>query len=146
MSKQKAKKKRRVYSHEETAEAKKALKESVKQFRWKLALLMLGIFLVLALVYYILLRLQVIWASPVLYSAAAVLFLTFFFVNRGFSREPVAREILPDDWPEARKDSFIEEDIRRKAFARKLMIPLVPVLLLVCADMILLLIVPLFRA
>lgn len=141
----KKKKKKRVYSYEEAADAKQALKDSARRFNWRLALLMLGIFLVLALLYYILLRMRVLWASPVLYSAAAVLFLSFYFVNRGFSREPVQREVLPSDWTDARKDAFIEDDIKRKTFARKLMIPLVPVLLLVLADMLLLFIVPLFR-
>ena len=114
MSKTKKKKKKHhIASPEEYASAKSALKDRAKQFNGKLALLMLGIFAVLALTYYILLAMQVFWATPVLYTVAATLFIVFFFVNGGFSREPVSREILSDAWSDAKKDAFIENDIKR---------------------------------
>ena len=143
MSKTKKKKKKNpIASPEEYAGAKRALKNQIKQFNGKLALLMLGIFAAIALPYYILLAMQVLWATPVLYTIAATLFLVFFFVNRGFSREPVSREILPDTWSESQKDAFIENDVMRKAVGRKIMIVMTPILLLVMIDMITLFILP----
>ena len=146
MSKTKKKKKRySAASHEEYTAARDAVKAQASAFNYRLALLMLGIFAALAIVYYILLSMQILWASPVLYTLAAVLFLTFFFVNGGFSRECVTREMLPDAWTETRKDAFIEHDRRRKALGRKLMIVMTPVLLLVIADMLILFVLPLFE-
>ena len=146
MSKTKRKKKKRyIASPDEYNAAKSALRDRAGKFNGKLALLMLGIFAVLALVYYILLQLHVFWCTPVLYTVAATLFLVFFFVNGGFSREPVSREMLSDSWTEERKDAFIENDIRRKAFARKIMIVMTPVLLLVLVDMVGLFILPLIK-
>ena len=147
MSKSKKKKKKNpIASPEEYANAKSALKNRAKQFNGRLALFMLGIFAVLALIYYILLSMQVLWATPVLYTIAATLFLVFFFVNRGFSREPVSREILSDTWSDAQKDAFIENDIKRKAVGRKLMIVMTPVLFLVLVDMVILFILPVLTA
>ena len=143
MSKTKKKKKKHhIASPEEYANAKSALKDRAKQFNGRLALLMLGIFVVLALVYYILLAMHVFWATPVLYTLAATLFLVFFFVNGGFSREPVSREILSNTWSEEKKDAFIEDDIKRKAIGRKIMIIMTPVLLLVLVDMVILFLLP----
>ena len=139
MSKTKKKKKKHhIASPEEYANAKSALKDRAKQFNGRLALLMLGIFVVLALIYYILLAMHVFWAPPVLYTLAATLFVVFFFVNGGFSREPVSREILSNTWSEEKKDAFIEDDIKRKAIGRKIMIIMTPVLLLVLVDMVIL--------
>ena len=144
MSKTKKKKKKHhIASPEEYANAKSALKDRAKKFNGRLALLMLGIFVVLALVYYILLAMHVFWATPVLYTLAATLFIVFFFVNGGFSREPVSREILSDTWSEEKKDAFIEDDIKRKAIGRKIMIIMTPVLLLVLVDMVILFLLPL---
>lgn len=144
MSKTKKKKKKHhIASPEEYANAKSALKDRAKQFNGRLALLMLGIFVVLALVYYILLAMHVFWATPVLYTLAATLFIVFFFVNGGFSRESVSREILSDTWSEEKKDAFIEDDIKRKAIGRKIMIIMTPVLLLVLVDMVILFLLPL---
>ena len=81
-----------------------------------------------------------------LYTIAATLFLVFFFVNGGFSREPVSREILSDTWSDAQKDAFIENDIKRKAIGRKLMVIMTPVLLLVLVDMVILFILPVLTA
>ena len=143
MSKTKKKKKKHhIASPEEYANAKSALKDRVRQFNGRLALLMLGIFVVLALIYYILLAMHVFWATPVLYTLAATLFIVFFFVNGGFSREPVSREILSDTWSEEKKDAFIEDDIKRKAIGRKIMIIMTPVLLLVLVDMVILFLLP----
>lgn len=143
MSKTKKKKKKHhIASPEEYANAKSALKDRAKQFNGRLALLMLGIFVVLALIYYILLAMHVFWATPVLYTLAATLFIVFFFVNGGFSREPVSREILSDTWSEEKKDAFIEDDIKRKAIGRKIMIIMTPVLLLVLVDMVILFLLP----
>ena len=67
MSKTKKKKKKHhIASPEEYANAKSALKDRARQFNGRLALLMLGIFAVLALVYYILLAMHVFWVTPVL--------------------------------------------------------------------------------
>ena len=143
MSKTKKKKKKHhIASPEEYANAKSALKDRVRQFNGRLALLMLGIFAVLALVYYILLAMHVFWSTPVLYTLAATLFIVFFFVNGGFSREPVSREILSNTWSEEKKDAFIEDDIKRKAIGRKIMIIMTPVLLLVLVDMVILFLLP----
>lgn len=147
MSKTKKKKKKNpIASPEEYAGAKAALRDSVRKFNGRLALLMLGIFAVLALVYYILLAMHIMWATPVLYTIAAVLFVVFFFVNGGFSREPVSREILSDTWSDARKDEFIENDIKRKALGQKIMVVMTPVLLLVLVDMVILFILPVLKA
>ena len=144
MSKSKKKKKKNpIASPEEYASAKNALKNSVKQFNGRLAVLMLAIFAVLALIYYILLAMHIFWATPVLYTIAATLFIVFFFVNGGCSREPVSREILSDTWSEEKKDAFIEDDIKRKAIGRKIMIIMTPVLLLVLVDMVILFLLPL---
>ncbi len=147
MSKKKKKKRNLVLPSPEAynpayADAKAGIKASLRAFNLRLALLMLAIFAVLCTVYFVLIGFHVIWASPVLYTLAAVLFLTFFFVNRGFSREVVSREILPADWTEERKDRFIEDDIIRKNFARKIMIVLVPVFGVVMIDTVILFILP----
>ena len=145
MSKTKKKKKRyTAASHEEYTAARDAVKAGAAAFNFRLALLMLGIFAALAIVYYVLLSMHIWWASPVLYTLAAVLFMTFFFVNGGFSREVVKREMLSDTWSEDRCDAFIENDRRRKALGRKLMVVMTPVLLLVIADMLILFVLPLF--
>ena len=147
MSKSKKKKKKnRIASPEEYANAKAALRDRARSFNTRLALIMLGIFAGLALLYYLLLAMQVLWATPVLYTVAASLFMVFFFVNGGFSREPVSREILSDTMTEAQKDAFIENDIKRKAIGRKIMIVMTPVLLLVLVDMVILFILPLLTA
>ena len=147
MSKIKNKKKKRysAASQEEYNAAKAEVKKSLKRFRWRLALLMLGGFILLCAVYYILLAMHVLWATPVLYTTAAVLFILFFIINRGFSRENVSRETLPDAWNEEQKDRFMEKEEIRRMFARRLMIVMVPVLLLVALDMIILVVLPMFR-
>ena len=144
-----AKKKRRkkkTYTYDELAYAKADLKASLHRFNYKLALLLAAIFVVLAVIYYILIAMCVVWAMPVLYTSAAVLFSAFFIINRGFSREPVSREMLPDDWTDEKKDAFIADDTERKALARKLMIPLVPVLLLVGIDILIVMVLPTLTA
>lgn len=146
MSKTKKKKKKsRIVTPEEYTTAKTALSDSLKKFNSRLALLMLGIFAVLAIVYYLLLAMHVFLATPILYTIAVTLFLVFFFVNRGFSREPVSREFLSPHWSEERKDAFIVDDIRRKALARKIMIVMTPVLLLVLIDMVILFFLPMLK-
>lgn len=143
MSKTKKKKKKHyIATQEEYTAAKQSLRDAAKQFNGRLALLMLGIFAVLALLYYGLLALHIFWVTPILYTIAATLFLVFFFVNRGFSRDPVSREILSDKLTEEEKDAFIENDIRRKALGRKIMVIMTPVLLLVLVDMVLLFFLP----
>ncbi|MBQ4289994.1 MAG: hypothetical protein II719_02250 [Clostridia bacterium] len=99
------------------------------------AAVMILIFLVIGLLYYALVSMQVVWVTPALYILAAVLFLVFFFVNRGFSSRLPEREQLPEGWSEEQKDLFLEEEGRRKRIARPIMVVLVPVLLLVAADM-----------
>ncbi len=135
MSKKKKKKLR--YSPEEAAAASAAVKKTWKKFDKRTALVMLLIFTVLCAVYYILIAMCVFWASPVLYTLTAVLFMTFFFINRGLSKDPIPPEALPDTWSDAKKREFVEDDMRRKAIGRKLMIPMVPMLLLVAIDILL---------
>jgi len=141
----KKRKKKRTYTYDELTSAKSDLKASLRRFNYKLALLLIAIFAVLAVVYYILIAMCVVWAMPVLYTAAAVLFSAFFIINRGFSREPVSREMLPDDWTEEKQDAYIADDTERKALARKLMIPMVPVLLLVGIDILIVMVLPMLR-
>ena len=140
------KRKRRSYTYEEGLTAKRSVKEKLRILNKKLLLLMVGIFVVLTVTYYILIAHCVIWASPVLYTLAAVLFLTFYFVNRGFTREVIPREALPEDWDEERKNAFIEDDTARKAFAKKLMVPLVPLLFLVGFDILYTVVFPLLKS
>ena len=142
----KKRKKKHTYTYDELACAKADLKASLRRFNYKLALLLAAIFIVLAVVYYILIAMHIIWAMPVLYTAAAVLFFTFFIINRGFSRDVVSREMLPEDWSEEKKDAFIADDTERKAFAKKLMIPMVPVLLLVGIDILIVMVLPMLTA
>ncbi len=153
MSKKKPKKKKRIpvlpspdtYNPGFSAAAAE-LKESAKRFKWKLAGIMLAIFAVLCTVYFVLLRLYVFWASPVLYTVAAVLFLAFFFVNRGFSRETPPRDALPDTWSEQQKDKYLENDFVRKTFAKNIMVVLVPVFGVVMVDMVILFVLPVFTS
>ena len=146
MSKSKKKKKKQyIASPDEYSAAKQSLRDAAGKFNGKLALVMLGIFAALAAVYYILLAMQVLWVTPVLYTVAATLFPVFFFVNRGFSREPVSREILSDSMTEEEKDAFIENDIRRKALGRKIMVIMTPVLLVVLVDMVILFFLPVLQ-
>jgi small-conductance mechanosensitive channel len=146
MSKSKKKKKKKyIASPEEYASAKQSLHDAAQKFNGKLALLMLSIFAVLALLYYVLLAMHIFWVTPVLYTIAATLFVVFFFVNRGFSREPVSREILSTAMTEAEKDAFIENDILRKAIGRKIMVIMTPVLILVLVDMVILFFLPMLK-
>lgn len=112
---------------------------------WKLALLMFGILAVLGFLYYFLLSRYIFWVTPALYISAAVLFLLFYFVNRGFSSKPVTPDMLPDDWTQEQKRSFCEDDVNRKHFARKIMILLVPVLMLAAFDILYLNIFPILK-
>ena len=112
----------------------------------KLALLMLGIFLGVGVLYFYLVSRCVLWVSPVLYTLAAVLFLVFFFVNRGFSRDPLTPEQLPADWPQQKKEEFCADDAQRKEAAKKIMIVMVPILLIVAVDMLYMLIEPLLAS
>ena len=132
-------------SPEEYNASKAQVVRTLKAFQWKLALLMLGIFAVLCITYYVLLRMYVMWASPVLYTLAAVLFLAFFCINGGFSRTVVLRENLPAHWTEEHKNRFLENDRIRKSFARRLMVVMVPVLLLCAIDMLSMFVLPLFK-
>ena len=141
----KNRKKKRKFDFEEGLRAKEDVKARMKTFNRRLALTMLGIFLGLGILYYVLLAFYVFWVTPVLYTAAAVLFLTFFFVNRGFSREPVSYDVLPDSWTEEKKREFVEDDIRRKQLARKIMVVMVPVLLLVAVDILYLTVLPVLK-
>ena len=125
-------------SPEEYNAAKAQVISTLKAFQWKLALLMLGIFAVLCITYYVLLRMYVMWASP-------VLFLAFFCINGGFSRTVVLRENLPEHWTEEHKNRFLENDRIRKSFARRLMVVMVPVLLLCAIDMLSMFVLPLFK-
>ncbi len=146
MAKNKRKKKRYTATPEEYAGAKASLQNSLRTFNWRLALLMLAIFALLAAIYYVLLALHVFWATPALYTLAAALFMVFFFVNRGFSRNPVSEEVLPEEWSPQQRRVFVSDDVRRKALGRRIMVILTPVLLLVMADMLILFVLPLFRA
>ena len=141
----KKKRKKKPFDYEAGFQAKDELKQQLKTFRWRLALLMLGIFLGLGILYYVLLSFYFFWVTPVLYTAAAVLFLAFFFVNRGFSKDPVSRDVLPEDWSDEKKDAFIEDDTDRKKLGRKIMIVMVPVLLLVAVDILYLNVFPLIK-
>ena len=73
---------------------------------------------------------------PIYYFGTGVLFLVFFFVNRGFTRETPLPDQLPEKWDEAKKLDFIESDKRRKRIARKIMLVLVPFLLTIGIDIV----------
>ena len=55
-------------------------------------------------------------------------------------------EQLPDDWPQRKKEEFCADDAQRKEAAKKIMIVMVPILLIVAVDMLYLLIDPLLAS
>ena len=73
---------------------------------------------------------------PIYYFGTAALFLAFFFINRGFSRETPLPDQLPQACDEEKKRAYMESDVRRKRLARKLMIILIPFLLTIGIDIV----------
>ena len=144
MKKQKQKHSKAYITYEQGMQAKREVREKLRNFRWLLAVKIGGIFLALAALYYILLAMEIKLVTPILYIGAAVLFLVFFFVNRGLSNTVPTAAQLPDTWSEDKKADYIEEDIARKAVAKKIMFILAPVLLLVAVDILSVLVIPLF--
>lgn len=137
-------KKKHIYTYKERVAAQSAVTEKAKRFNYRLAFTMVGIFVILAGAYALCLYLRFVWATPVLYLFTAAIFLAFFFVNRGFSRTPISADVLPPTWPEEKKAAFIEDDARRKAFGKKIMVILVPLLLIVAIDILLTVVFPIY--
>ena len=53
-------------------------------------------------------------------SAATVLALVYVIYNRGFSRKGVTKDMLPDDWSDDKKESFIEDGKRSEEHTSEL--------------------------
>ena len=74
------------------------------------AIITAAVSVVLVAVYYFSLAFEffplVMWGYMI---ALAVLALTYVIYNRGFSRKGVTAEMLPDEWSDEQKQSFIED-------------------------------------
>ena len=140
----KSKKKKHIYTYEERTAAKSAVINQAKKFNFRLAFTMLGIFVIMAGIYALCIHLRVFWITPLFYLLTAAIFLAFFFINRGFSRTPVSAEMLPSSWSQEKKNAFVEDDIKRKAFAKKIMVVLVPMLIIVGIDILITIVIPLY--
>ena len=140
------KKKRQLPSAAEQKAASAGVRGKLKKLPKKTMLLMLELFLLFSVTYYVLNSMMILWATPVLYISATVVFLLFFILNRGFTRDPISEDVLNEAWSREKKQRFIEKDIRKKAMARKLMVVMVPLLLLVAMDILLVVIYPILTA
>ncbi|MBQ9783520.1 MAG: hypothetical protein IJW44_03275 [Clostridia bacterium] len=100
-----------------------------KKFTWQMACMLLLVVLATVVVfafYRVMLRFP--YFQYVMYGymiAAAALILTYVIYNRGFSRKGVTVDMLPAEWSEAEKESYIEDGKRRMRRSRWMLIPII---------------------
>lgn len=95
-------------------------------------------------IYQLMLKLAVWLNEPVIqeitlsvYSGAlTVLLVIFIIMNKGISKDIPTKEVLPDEWDDEKKESFIESYVTGKQKARKLLLIIIPLIVTILIDMI----------
>ncbi|MBR6682421.1 MAG: hypothetical protein IKL40_05510 [Clostridia bacterium] len=118
--------------------------EQEKKFNWRLLWMLVLCFAVVFGIYQLMLKLAVWLNEPVIqeitlsvYSGAlTVLLVIFIIMNKGISKDIPTKEVLPDEWDDEKKESFIESYVTGKQKARKLLLIIIPLIVTILIDMI----------
>ncbi len=140
MANKKTKKKNAIAKNSSNTRPQK----SFKDFNWNLAGKLLISFAVIFSVYQFCLKLaetnNSVWMQNltlIIYSGATTVIAVIFIIkNRGVSNDIPTPEQLPDTWSTDEKTKFIEDLIKSKNSAKKLLIVLIPLILTLLIDMI----------
>ena len=109
-------------------------------------LLLVVVTAVVFAVYRFFLQTSVFRAVLIVYTViGTALVLGYVIYNRGFSRNGITADMLPDSWSEEQKTEFIEDGKGRRARSRWMLIPIFAFLFTFAAEMIELLVIPLIR-
>lgn len=131
-----------------TKKLKRDLKDGTQDTKKKinkaLALKLLLYFVIVFGIYQLLLHLAVWLNEPVIQeitlivysSALTVLLVVFVILNKGISNDLPTKEVLPSDWDEEKKESFIESYVKGKQKAKKLLLIIIPLIATLLIDMI----------
>ena len=108
----------------------------------KYALVLIANFIVLFVLYLIFVRLS----ATVTFTVYSVLFAGFSFTyviyNRGFSRNKVTLDMLPDEWPPEKKTDFIEDAKRRLERSKWMLTVIMPLIGIYAYELIDIFVVP----
>ena len=106
-----------------------------KSFPWKKALLLLGLTAVFFTCYQVAISFYWGWVLHAYCIASGLLALAYVLWNRGLFTIP-SPDVLPNDWSEIKKETFIKEQERRKKQSSLLLYILTPLIVSVLFDMI----------
>lgn len=121
MSKYKVKKKKRLTPEE-------ALKESARQFNWKLHIINLLSAILLFGIYQAAIYLHFGFIIHIYAAVLCVCGIAFGILNRGFSKKIPDADSLPEEWDKNQKYQYIEEQKKRRKKAKIFLIPIFGIL------------------
>ncbi|MBO4355468.1 MAG: hypothetical protein J5850_01275 [Clostridia bacterium] len=93
-------------------------------------------FAIVFLIYVLILKFEFKPGYHLLYVVTGLLSCTVVILNGGFSKGVPRKDQLRDDWDDDKKERFINRIVKGKETAKKLMIVLVPLLVVVFIDII----------
>ena len=96
------------------------------------------VFIVLFGIFEALIKIEFKPVYPIYLSVLTILLAAFLLLNKGFSNQPPAEEMLPETWNADEKKLFLEKLARDKARARVLLIFIIPLLFIFLIDFIIL--------
>lgn len=86
------------------------------------------------------------WPGLLIYGVVfAVLTIAYVVYNRGFSRDGVTREMLPDTMSEEEKSEFFTDRDRRKKKSKWMLTVIIPLIFTLMLDTIVLFVIPYFQ-
>lgn len=133
-------KKRKNRSRKGSPGAAKAVEQAFTRAGVKIpAKKMLGVFISFVLVFAVfILIIKLEWMPGVyiFYTATGLLLIAVFVLNGGFSKDIPDKTQLRDSWSDQKKENFINTLKTGKKWAKRLMYPLLPMLIAVMIDII----------
>ena len=112
------------------------VREEARKINWKLwGITLLTVALIFA-VYQVAVHLGFVYIIHIYSIAAAGLAIAYFILNRGLSGHKVRIEDLPEGWEPERKAAFIEKAQKRHGIAKKLLIPIIGIMLTFAYDIV----------
>lgn len=128
---------KKILSQTEADKTELLKKEKVRTNRCRL-LMCAVVFIVLFGIFEALIKIEFKPVYPIYLSVLTILLAAFLLLNKGFSNQPPAEEMLPETWNADKKKLFLEKLARDKARARVLLIFIIPLLFIFLIDFIIL--------
>ena len=141
-----AKKKRKKITIVPDSEAKEAVKKSFREMNWKTIIKLVLLFAVSYGFYQFVLQMAEPYGLPIYNKVCAavvtvyvlavtVLGVIYIILNKGISNDIPTKDQLRDDWDNKTKEKYIEDLIKSKKKARKLLYFIAPLVFTLLLDM-----------